>query len=286
MATLGSRLKTNIPAYAATLLATIGVPTIPDTRLDNAAWALLLTVLGAIGLWGLARWWMVAVLTLACHALLLALWPYALARYLAPLLPLIVLAVFLGARRAGEWSHRRLPRAVPRQLLPLVLATGILAGAVPRTVGQVAAMSRCRAEGGVSTARCGDPVERAFFEAVGYISRSTPDTARFFTAKEGPFYYYTGRQVVPIYQVAAGQVTDLPEYLSRHGAEYVFLSHLKSDEWALARPLLAMCRRLEVVRTWGPATVLLQRAGEGTTGNDACGAIRAYALEPWGDRQD
>jgi hypothetical protein len=286
VATLALRLKTNVPAYAATLLSTFGVPTIEGTRLDNLAWLAVLAVTAALGIWGLRRWWMSAALALACQGLLLAFWPYVLARYLAPVLPLILLIVFFGAREAEEWMRRRLPRFGPRNLVPLGLAAVILAGAVPRTVGQVAATARCRAEEGVRVARCGDPVERAFFEATAYIASTAPDTARFLAAKEGTFYFYTGRQVVWIYEVAAGLVPDLRAYLSRNGAEYVFLSHLKIDEWGLARPLLAMCQELQVVRAWGPGTLLL-RVSEGgkPAGQDACQALRDYAVEPWGDRQ-
>lgn len=282
---LALRLKTNLPAYAVTLMATIGVPTVADTSLDNLFWLVLLTTMGVLGLWGLRRWWMVAALTLSCHGLLLALWPYALARYLAPVLPLIVLAIFSGARQAEERARRWLPRLGPRNIVPIGLAIGILTGAVPRTIGQLTASAACGARNAPELSRCTDQAERAFFEATRYIASTTPDTARFLAAKEGAFYYYTGRQVVPIYAVTAGQVPDLREYLSRNRAEYVFLSHLKLDEWALTGPLLGVCRDMELVRSWGPATLLLRiSAGAEPAQPDACDAIRDYAAAPWGNR--
>ena len=153
-------------------------------------------------------------------------------------------------------------------------------------MGQIKTSAACGAGDAPKVSGCKDPVERAFFEATAYIAGATPDTARFLAAKEGAFYYYTGRQVVPVYEVAAGRVPDLRGYLSRNGAEYVFLSHLKIDEWALAGPLLAVCTEMELIRTWGPATLLL-RVSEGAAPvqRNACGAIRDYAAAPWGDRR-
>lgn len=284
LSVLARRIRVNVPAYARTFIDSTAVPTVPNTRMDSLGWLLLLTTLGAVGLWGLNRWWPGAVLALILHLLLLAVWPYTLPRYLAPLIPFLALAIFWGAREAETRVRQRLRRPGPANLLPLLLAAGILLGAVPRTVAQLGAAAACR-PAAAQPGHCGESVERAFFDATAYIARATPDTARFFTAKEAAFHYYTGRQVVPIYGVVAAGAPELREYLARSGAAYVFLSHLKIDEWALARPLLAMCRDIELVRSWGPTTVLLRISAVGEpVQQDACAAIQDYAAAPWGNR--
>ncbi len=284
LATVGQRLRHNISGYARALLTTLGVPTLAGTRLDGVAWHILLGTLALLGLWGVARWWGVAVATLAAHGLLLATWPYRLPRYLAPLLPFILLAVFWGARVAGRWLSARNPR-LPAYAVTILLAAFMLVGAAPKTVRQLEARAACRRVTDLPGNACHDTAERAFHEATAFIAWATPDTARVLATKEGSFFYYTGRQVVPAYPVIAGQVPDLRAYLGAHGAEYVFLSHLKADEWVLVGPLYAMCRELVLVRSWGATSVLLRlpAAGEAVE-QPACDAVLAYNAAPWGNR--
>lgn len=283
-ATLAQRLRDNIPGYARALLTTLGVPTLEGTRVDGVAWHLLLGAFAGLGLWGVVRWWGVAMAALAAQGFLLAAWPYRLPRYLAPLLPFILLAVFWGTRVAGRWLASRHSR-LPPHAVTILLAAIMLAGALPRTVHQLEARSACRRVTDLPGNACHDPAERAFHEATAYIARETPDTARVLATKEGSFFYYTGRHVVPAYPVIAGQVPDLRAYLGAYGAEYIFLSHLKADEWVLVGPLYAMCRELELVRTWGDTSVLLRLpvAGE-PVAHPACEAILAYNAAPWGNR--
>ena len=230
------------------------------------------------------RWWLEGCLALGCQAALLLVWPYVLARYLVPVLPLALVALVSGASDAARYLPARVrPRA--RELIPGLLAAGILLGAIPQARTLVASGAACRYEGQLADPRCHDSVERAFFDATRFIAATTPDSARFLAAKEAAFYYYAHRQAVPIYDVADGLIADLPAFLSANHADFVFLSHLKIDEWSVAKPLLGMCGGLQVVRDWGPATVLLRVAtGSGADSAAACAALRAYASAPWGKR--
>jgi hypothetical protein len=78
-------------------------------------------------------------------------------------------------------------------------------------------------------------------------------------------------------------VKDILAYLAENEAEYVFLSHLKVDEWAITRPLEAICSDFDLVHAWG-ATTLLLRVDKGVGSKAACEAIHAYAQAPWGNR--
>jgi len=210
---------------------------------------------------------------------LLVFWPYVLDRYLVPVLPLAIIALVFGASRVGSL----IPRAKGGVVLPVALAAAILLGAAPRVGGMKTMASDCRSTLAEVRSRCGSPEERAFFEATAFIASSTPETARFLAAKEGAFYYYAHRQAVPIYGVLNGDVKDILAYLAENEAEYVFLSHLKVDEWAIARPLEGICSDFALVHAWG-ATTLLLRVEKGGGDERACKAIRAYGQAPWGNR--
>src|SRR4029450_9212032 len=107
--------------------------------------------------------------------------------------------------------------------------------------------------------------------------------ARSLSSEQGAFSYYTHRQVVSIYGVLGGDVKDILAYLAENEAEYVFLSHLKVDEWVITRPLEAICSDLDLVHSWGPTTLLL-RVDKDTGNKPPCQAIHPYGQAPWGDR--
>ncbi|HSE45666.1 MAG TPA: hypothetical protein VLA89_10110, partial [Gemmatimonadales bacterium] len=273
------RVKQNLPAYAIVSLGILALPSLSGTRVDNVLWLIAIVSFGVVGLWGMWRWWTGACLALLCQCALLAFWPYVLDRYLVPVLPLAIIALVFGASRVGS----RFPRVKGGMVLPAAMAVAILAGATPRVLGMKAKATECRSTLAEVRSRCGSPEERAFFEATAFIASSTPATARFLAAKEGAFYYYAHRQVVPIYGVLVGDVKDIRGYLAENEAEYVFLSHLKVDEWAITRPLMAICSDFGLVHAWG-ATTLLLRVEKGGGDQRACDAIRAYGRAPWGNR--
>jgi hypothetical protein len=273
------RVKQNLPAYAIVSLGILALPSLSGTRVDNVLWLIVVVSFGVVGIWGMWRWWTGACLALLCQCALLAFWPYVLDRYLVPVLPLAIIALVFGASRVGSL----IPRIKGGVVLPVVLAVAILVGAAPLVGGMKTRASECRSTIAEQGPRCGSPEERAFFEATAFIASSTPETARFLAAKEGAFYYYAHRQAVPIYGVLNGDVKDILAYLAENEAEYVFLSHLKVDEWAIARPLEGICSDFALVHAWG-ATTLLLRVEKGGGDERACKAIRAYGQAPWGNR--
>jgi hypothetical protein len=284
--TLVGRVQRNFLRYALTVMSALELPHVAGTRVDNLLWLLAITTFGAVGLWGMRRWWLAGALVLVCTGGLLAVWPFVLSRYLVPILPLGIIALVSGAGDADMLARTRVRWRGRGNLLPAILALGILVGAVPQTTTLLRTARDCRSRGEYAGGRCNDADERAFFEATGFIASSTPDSARFLAAKEGAFYYYAHRQVVPIYGVTEGRIGDIPAYLAANRAEYIFLSHLKIDEWAAARPLLAICGDLTVVRNWGPTTLLLRLNPGGTSSSTtACDAIRIYGAAPWGTRE-
>jgi hypothetical protein len=279
--TLWHRVTTNLARYASRGLPdALGLPRVPGTDLDNWLWLIVLVAAGLAGLWGLGRWWPTAAAALIGYGLLLAAWPYAVGRFLTPMLPLVILTLVMGSAALAARLGLRRPI-----IASLVFAGLVLVGSMPAVGRALQRSARCDRERATASAGCFDPVERAFFSALTFIADSTPSTARFLTAKEGVFYYHTGRQVAPLPPLVAAPRPDVRGYLARLGADYILLSHLKYDEWALARRLRVMCRELDLVRRFGPGTILLRIAPPRTSEGDlACEAIREYGLTPWGPR--
>jgi len=279
--TLWHRVSTNLARYASRGLPdALGLPRIPGTDVDNWFWLIVLVAAGLAGLWGLGRWWPAAAAALIGYGLMLAVWPYSVGRFLTPMLPLVILTLATGSAVLSTQLGLRRPI-----IASLALAALVLIGSIPGVGRALQRSAGCDRERATTSAGCFDPVERAFFSAIAFIADSTPSTARFLTAKEGVFYYHTGRQVAPQPPLVAAPRPDVRSYLSRLGADYILLSHLKYDEWALIRPLSAMCRELALVRRFGPGTVLLRIGTPGEPeGEAACEAIREYHLTPWGPR--
>ncbi|MDQ3697932.1 MAG: hypothetical protein M3373_07895 [Gemmatimonadota bacterium] len=278
---IAQRIAHNVPAYLARRLPTLlAVPTRAGTIVDNLTWLAVLAVCGGAGLWLLARKWRVAVLWLACYALLLAVWPYSHARFLVPALPWIVFAIAAGAALLGARWHRALALA-----LPLLVVAPSIAGAVAKDAAAVRAAARCdRAQPFISPG-CFDEHERAFFVAVAFARDSLPPDAIVLTAKEGPFYYVSGRRTVQLLGAVGLKSDSLGRYLAGKRASYVLLSHIKLDEWALRGPLIELCPRLEVVRAWEPAAVLLRVLPEPRNDPAATAtctaAVQRWAAVPW-----
>ncbi|MFN0179102.1 MAG: hypothetical protein ACKVZ0_09900 [Gemmatimonadales bacterium] len=281
VATLWHRVTTNLARYASRGVPdALGLPRVPGTDLDNWLWLIVLVAAGVAGLWRLSRWWPAAAATLIGYGLLLAVWPYTVGRFLTPMLPLAILALVTGsAALASRFGFRR------PIIVPLAFAVLVLIGSLPPAGRALRQSAQCDRDRATESAGCFDQVERAFFSAIAFIADSTPSTARFLTAKEAVFYYYTGRQVAPLPPLLAARQRDVRGYLSRLGADYILLSHLKYDEWALIGPLNAMCRDFELVRRFGPGTVLLRiDPPSEPEGEEACEAIREYDRTPWGSR--
>lgn len=285
-AAVAARIRHNVPEYLTRKVpTTLSVLTIPGTSIDNWGWLLLLVACGGVGWVTLLRLWRPAALTLGAYWAILLVWPYAIGRYLLPVLPFIILAVLHGAATVGRVFDRGRRDGRWAMLLPLGLAVALLAGelrGLERDIRRAAACDRLRPN---ESPGCYTPEQRAFFAATRFIGTATPDDAVFLTAKEGTFYYYARRRVARVVGIPDLGANGLREYLEASGVDYILLSHLKLDERDLVRSLLRLCPDLDLVETWGPATVLLRtRPSGGVPGarrQDACAAIQRYADVPW-----
>ncbi|HEU4563219.1 MAG TPA: glycosyltransferase family 39 protein [Gemmatimonadaceae bacterium] len=276
---LARRITTNVPAYAAVAVpATLPVPTVEGTTVDNWLWVAVLLAAGVVGTRWMARRWPACVLFLACYGALLAIWPYMLSRFLAPALPLIALAVIIGVGEVG----RRLRPALA-MALPVLLTAAVVARAGAEDVAQLRRMARCDRAHPMESAGCFPPASLAYFRAAAFIARQLPDSARFLTAKEATFYYLTRRHTVPVLAAPTRSTAELEGFLRRHEVDYVLLTRLRPDEWSLGTALLGMCRELTVVGAWGETALLLRLEPPGAPATDAaaCTAIEGWRKGTW-----
>lgn len=285
---LAKRVQRNVPAYIAREIpSAVAVPTIRDTAVDNALWAALLLGGGIIGLLALCRTIRFPALYVAVYLGVLAVWPYVLGRFLAPVLPLLVLVVFVGlawlvervagGRMAGGHAARAIVGAV---------AVLMAIGALRRDAAAVSSISTCDREAPATSAGCFADEQRDFFAAATLARQVTPDSARFLSSKEATLYLLSGRQSVR--ESRALTISDpaaFAQLLQRERVGYLLLSRLHLDQQSLAGLLAARCRDYVVVRSFGLHVVLLRvRAPQDMPGRaapDGCAAIDRWARGDW-----
>lgn len=256
--TLASRALHNVPAYLTRELPTaFAIPTRAGTAADNAVWLVLLLVTAGAGLVVLLRraWLLVAYLALSAAAL--ALWPHVDKRFLAPLVPLVLLAMLAGA----WWLAERVAGQRAAQLASLTLAALLAGVALHNDVDRLTRVAACDRANAAASPECFNDEQRDFFAAAAAARVLTPDSAHFLVSREATFYLLSGREAV---RESAARAQRTPEalnaYLRANGVEYILLSHLHRDQWALAAALRPQCDRLQLMATFGAHVSLLRTA--------------------------
>jgi hypothetical protein len=274
---LAARVMSNVPLYLNRRLPTqLGLPTVGGVLWDNVLWLLLITAGGISGILLLWRKCAVIVPILLCYCGLLLLWPYALGRYLTPVLPLIVAALIQGLWRLGALLVARGDHAKMRWIpfaLPAGLAVVLTASGASSRFQARALVADCELPGSCNT-RVSDS---RYIHFVNELESSLPINARVFTSKEGAFYYLTGRRVVPIYPALGLGSLELQRYLTDRHVTAIVLTHLKIDEWQLAAPLSSICTDLTLISADPPELLALSNVPPGSSQTDACAALDAWS---------
>lgn len=274
--TLAHRVRYATRVYLSRKLPSqLGVPTVPGTIVDNAAWLLLMLTVAAVGCFAMWSRWRAALLAFVAYTGLLLLWPYAIARFLTPLLPVFLVITLLGAWRAGV---RVLPRAA---LLPaLVVAAILIFGGSRLNATMVRAGGVCAVTAQVDEDSCGTDADRYAAIARAFSARM-PEGSTVFTAKEGTFYYHTGRRVVSVYRALDYDTDSLREYLRATTPAAIFLPHLKDEEELLGAPLAGMCAELTEAGAPSDTVLMLWVRPPNPGEQDGCDAITRWRAT-WG----
>lgn len=259
----------------AALHATLGVPTVRGTAVDNVIIGVVLIAGLAAGFGPLLRRWRAAALFLLGYAALLIYWPWRLERYLIPLTPLIIPMALLGLVGLGKTLRR--PAwgvTVGAAFIAAIALTGLW-----KSSSMALAGLRCDRTVEPHLQECQLPEQRSFFEALVYIKRHLPEDAVVATVKSAPFYYYTGRRTPVVGVLTARADSSLLPNLRRRGAGFIFLARLHVSEPERVAPrVLANCDLLELEAELPGQTYLfrVREDGEARPNRDACHAARAY----------
>ena len=273
LGTLTTRIKSNVPTYAAqTLPDELALPLTARTKLDNVGWLALLSPLllvGVVSAWGR---WNVAVIWTAGYSMLLVLWSFTLERFLQPMVPVLIALILVGAWMLGARARSRLVGTLPATLLTAFLA----AFALVRTAGLSARAAECDR----TVVACAPSESLDYVEGAKYIATHTPPDARLIVPKNATLYYYAPRQSVFWDEaIAQDSATFLP-FLERNRVTHILTTPIYSDQLTLARLAATHCTRFDLVKAFAPETMILARrstpSGQETP---ACRAIvRAAAL--------
>jgi hypothetical protein len=273
LSVLIQRIQRNTLVYLTQSLPTgLGLATIPGTTLDNWAWLIGLSVPAIAGLRELFRRLRAAALLMTGYGALLLLWPYAIERYLTPLVPLLVLTLFLGARRL----------APARYLAGATLLLGLLLGgsALLANVRSLAAAASCERSDPYRTPGCYDPDEIAFFNAAFDADRAAAPGEPLLTPKSATVYYLTGRRSLEVYQTIRLDSRSLGALLQDAGVNTIILSKIHYDQRLLAREVYDFCADWELVREYDDRALLLRRNAPGRQ-TGSCAAITRLLESPW-----
>lgn len=292
---LVERVSRNIPDYAHPWLGYhLAVPNLRWTTVDNFIVALVLSGALVLGLVVLFRQWRAAALYLASYLAILLIWPWAMGRFLLPVIPLLLLAVLLGLRHGVEASAARLRsrREGPGSGRPWIArVTGSRAGwaavlafafattawGSARSAAWIADRMECQRGSVPPQASCLWADQASYFEALTYIDQELPEDAVFLSAKSEPLFYYTRRLTAPIDLALAQSPDGFLPFLREYGTGFILLGSLQQAEIHRLPDLLEPnCRGLALEAEFPPRTYLfrLRELGE-PEGDDGCAAVEA-----------
>lgn len=256
MRTLSGRAYRNVPAYLTREVPTVlAIPTRPGTPADNVIWLALFLVTALTGITVLLKrnWLLVAYVAVSGGVLML--WPYVDKRFLAPLIPLVALAMLAGV----WWVTERAAGARVARVTTLA-ASLLLAGfALQDDAERLERVAECDRRTPTASPGCFNEEQRDFFAATAAARTLTPDTARFLVSKEATFYLMSGRQAVRESEAIAQRTpAALQAFLRERRVGFILLSRLHLDQWAMAATLLPQCGELQLIERFGEHTALLR----------------------------
>ncbi len=276
---VGLRLRDNLSLYVPRALPhVLGVPSIPGTLIDNVFWIPTLVVLITVGLAKMARAWPLAVWYVAGYGALIAVWYWADSRFLIPLIPILITAIFVALQVLGlRFAGRR-----HRLIIGLFVAVLVLTGVV-RQVRAVADFAPCRVETPLAALGCFNEAQRTYIAGARYAADALPPNAVVVAAKGAAFGYHAGRKVDPLLRISLSSPNTLLDHLAGAGVEYVFIGRQIPIEQDLALLLQQVCQDFVLERAFPPFTYLFRFAPEASPEDSrtACDAIRAYIATPW-----
>lgn len=256
-----------------TLPSSLSLPTLPGTILDNLFWLAVSVGLFLPGLLLLWRSWRPAAAYLLLYGAMLTVW-WEDKRLLVPALPLIGLAMLLGALHLGK----RLPGAIRGPTLSLLFGLAAF-GTVRGTINLVQQRGRCDRSDPIHSPGCHSPEILSLVAGAEYLRGVSAPEDVILTGDPVTVNYLTGRLTVPSRLIRTSLKDKVAERLRELKVRYVLLSAVRwSERTEVARALIGACRELRVIASFEPHTLVLAPADVGQ-GSDACSALRRFVEE-------
>ena len=227
---LSGRVVRNAADYAGALLGLLSFPTIAGTLVDNVTWLVIACVALTVGVGALWRRWRIALLFGLTYGSLMLAWPWAIGRFLVPVLPVVVVAVLAGLDALAMRRNRRTAVALVVAIAAVMTITGVARGAA-----KVAVRRQCDRERAMQSPSCFNADQLSLFAAARYAAANTPPSALFISANEATFHYLSERRLVSIDSINARPPGEAADFLERNRISYVVLNHVSFDALDLAR---------------------------------------------------
>ena len=276
---LTNRLEASFAYVYKNIPSALSVPSLEQTRVDNAIWAVILTLGLGAGLYLVWRKYPIIVVFLIGYALTLVLYPFKMTRFIVPIVPLILLVtagglVFIVRRFVGRGTLA----------VTALLCLPLLAGSLSKDLNMVKTAPLCTSADPLGPTTCSTPAQRSFFAAVAFARKDTPPDAGFVTLKEATFALLADRRVQHPERVIRQDSLRLIDTMRNWGLEYVVLTPLHHSR--LGKYLLRQCAELHVLQAFPADTYILKLGRPGDAGgSDACGVLAHYATTYSGERR-
>lgn len=230
--------------------------TVQGTLVDNLLSISLMTLLAVLGMVACWNRWRLLAWYLAAYAFMLLSWAWVDGRLLEPIQPLILTVLLL----AVTVPLPRLGHLIPRIALAGLLI-GMVGGLYQQALPQLKSRMACDRIVALDSPTCFTDDQLSLLAAARWVGQNIPDSEIILSPKDGVMAYYSRHLVLhPGYVQGEGQgeagfmdaVTDL-------GVRFVMLDriHPWSRQW-IRQVLTASCRRLRVVRSFPPRSVLFE----------------------------
>jgi 4-amino-4-deoxy-L-arabinose transferase-like glycosyltransferase len=251
----------------------LSLPVTPATLADNILWITIVVGLGGLGLWFCRRRWTVAATFVALYGIMLALWSWWSPRFLMPVIPLVILAIFVGAYELGRRYSSRLGWAFACGFSALLVVQGARGYSVDRRE-----FKGCDRSKGGATPGCMSAEMRSLVAAAQYARERTPRDAVFYATKEATWAWYSGRRTSYAAQIFRADSLRFIPALKERGIDYVLLARTTRFEVQSFSKLLAThCNDLELTGSFPPTYIFHLGGGPGSPA--ACEAIARYRAD-------
>ena len=262
------RVTTNTMTYLAQMAPDeLALPLVKRTRIDNLVWVILIVTLAGAGAASAWRRWNAAVVWVALYALLLAVWPYYVERFLEPLLPLLIAFMIIGAWAIASvpWRSWRWP-----VVAPAAVGAALAGLSLGRNADAVASAADCDR----NRVSCAPAESLDYVDAALYAAIHTPPGARFVAPKNATLYYFAPRQSVFWDEVIAQDSASFVPFLERNQVRFLLVTPVYYQQLALVRLASTHCTRFDLVKAFSPETMILQRRDDATAPDTpACRAL-------------